>query len=100
METEIKMDEKITVSVQAPKLWKVLLLNDNQTPMEFVIELLTGIFKHSEEVAKNLTLEIHNTGSAVAGVFTHEIAETKGIEATQLARANGFPLQITLEQEQ
>lgn len=100
MDTEIKMDEKIAVSVQAPKMWKVLLLNDDKTPMEFVIELLTGIFRHSEEAAKNLTLEIHNTGSAVAGVFTHEIAETKGIEATQLARANGFPLQITLEQEQ
>ena len=100
MTTDVKIDEKIAVSVRPPKLWKVIVLNDDQTPMEFVIEILTGIFKHNESTAKNLTLEIHNTGSAVAGVYTHEIAETKGIESTHLARNNGFPLQITLEQEQ
>ena len=100
MSTDVKIDEKITVSLQPPKLWKVVLLNDDKTPMEFVIDLLTSVFKHTEDTAKNLTLEIHNTGSAVAGVYTHEIAETKGIESTHLARNNGFPLQITLEQEQ
>ena len=57
MTTEIKIEEKIAVSVQPPKLWKVILLNDDQTPMEFVIEILTGIFKHTEHTAKNLTLE-------------------------------------------
>ena len=100
MTTDVKIDEKIVVSVRPPKLWKVIVLNDDQTPMEFVIEILTGIFKHNESTAKALTLEIHNTGSAVAGVYTHEIAETKGIESTHLARNNGFPLQINLEQEQ
>jgi ATP-dependent Clp protease adaptor protein ClpS len=100
MTTEIKMDEKVAVSVRPPKLWKVLVLNDDSTPMEFVIELLTGVFKHTESHAKDLTLEIHNTGSAVAGVYSHEIAETKGIESTHLARNNGFPLQIILEPEQ
>jgi ATP-dependent Clp protease adaptor protein ClpS len=100
MTTDVKIDEKITVAIQPPRLWKVIFLNDDQTPMEFVIELLTGIFKHNEATAKDLTLEIHNTGCAVAGVYTHEIAETKGIESTHLARSNGFPLQITLEQEQ
>jgi ATP-dependent Clp protease adaptor protein ClpS len=99
MTTDVKIDEKIAVSVQPPKLWKVVFLNDNQTPMEFVIELLTSVFKHNENTAKDLTLEIHNTGSAIAGVYTHEIAETKGIESTHLARSNGFPLQITIEQE-
>ncbi len=100
MTTEAKIEEKIKVALQPPKLWKVLFLNDDQTPMEFVMELLTTIFKHSEHDAKDLTMEIHNTGSAVVGVYTHEIAEQRGIESTQLARSNGFPLQITLEQEQ
>jgi ATP-dependent Clp protease adaptor protein ClpS len=99
MTADAKIEEKVIVALQPPKLWKVLLLNDDHTPMEFVIELLTSIFKHSEITAKELTLEIHNTGNAIAGVYTHEIAETKGIESTQLARANGFPLQITLEEE-
>jgi ATP-dependent Clp protease adaptor protein ClpS len=97
MSTDVKIDEKITVSLQPPKLWKVVFLNDDKTPMEFVIEVLTEIFKHNQDQAKNITLEIHNTGSAVAGVYTHEIAEQKGIDATQSARQNGFPLVVTIE---
>jgi ATP-dependent Clp protease adaptor protein ClpS len=100
MTTEIQIEEKIVTSLQPPKMWKVIVLNDEKTPMEFVIELLTDIFKHSVSAAKDITLEIHNSGSAVAGIYTHEIAETKGIESTQLARSNGFPLRITLEQEE
>ena len=99
MSTEVKIDEKVTVNLQPPKLWKVIFLNDNHTPMEFVIDLLTSIFKHSIEDAKNITLEIHNTGSAVVGVYTHEVAEQRGIDATAIARHNGHPLQITLEQD-
>jgi ATP-dependent Clp protease adaptor protein ClpS len=99
MTTDVKIEEKVVLNVQVPKLWKVIFLNDDQTPMEFVIDVLTGVFKHNAERAKNLTLEIHNTGSAVAGVYTHEIAETKGQEATHLARSNGFPLTLALEQE-
>jgi len=97
MSTDVKIDEKITVSLQPPKLWKVVFLNDDKTPMEFVIGVLTEIFKHNETSAKELTLEIHNTGSAVVGIYTHEIAEQKGIDTTSSARQNGFPLQVTIE---
>lgn len=99
MSTDVQFDEKIKVSLQPPKMWKVVFLNDDHTPMEFVMELLTEIFKHTESDAKNITMEIHNEGSAIVGVYTHEIAEQKGIESTHLARSNGFPLQITVEQE-
>jgi ATP-dependent Clp protease adaptor protein ClpS len=99
MSTEAQIEEKIVTSLQPPKMWKVIFLNDDKTPMEFVIELLTGIFKHDETRAKEITLEIHETGSAVAGIYSHEIAETKGIESTHIARSNGFPLQITIEME-
>ena len=99
MSTEVKIDEKVTTNLQIPKMWKVIFLNDNQTPMEFVIELLTTIFRHSAEVAKDLTLEVHNEGAAVVGSYTHEVAEQKGLEATQSARTNGFPLKVTIEQE-
>lgn len=99
IDTKIKTEEKIKTALQPPSLWKVIFLNDDKTPMEFVIELLTGIFKHSEERATELTLEIHNTGSAVVGVFGHEIAEHKAVEATQLSRINGFPLKISIERE-
>jgi ATP-dependent Clp protease adaptor protein ClpS len=97
MTTDVKIDEKITVSLQPPKLWKVVFLNDDQTPMEFVIEVLTEIFKHNQSSAKDITLEIHNTGSAVAGVYIHEIAEQKALDATHSAKVNGFPLVITIE---
>lgn len=97
--TDIQIDNKIKIEVQPPKLWKVIFLNDDHTPMEFVIELLMGIFKHNESTAKQLTLEIHNEGAAIAGVYTFEIAEHKGVEATKLAQDNGFPLQIRVEEE-
>lgn len=99
MGTEIQTEEKIAVSLQPPSLWKVIFVNDDSTPMEFVIELLTSIFKHTETSAKEVTLEVHNTGSGVAGIYAHEIAEQLGIEATKSARTNGFPLQINIEQE-
>ena len=99
MTTDVKIEEKVVVSLQPPKMWKVIFLNDEQTPMELVIELLTQIFKHNEARAKEITLEIHNTGSGIAGVYTYEIAEQRGIEATNIARANGSPLRITVEQE-
>lgn len=97
---ETELQEKTKVDIDLPSLWKVIFLNDDHTPMEFVIQLLTSIFKHSESSAKEVTLEIHNTGSGVAGVYTYEIAEQRGIEATQLSRHNGFPLKIQVEKEQ
>ena len=75
------------------------MLNDDLTPIDFVIELLITIFKHSQETAKNITMEIHNNGSGVAGIYTFEIAEIRAVEATTLARSNGFPLQIKMEEE-
>lgn len=97
--TDIQIDNKIKIDLQPPKLWKVIFLNDDHTPMEFVIEVLMSVFKHSETVARELTLEIHETGAAIAGVYTFEIAEHKGVEASKLAQENGFPLQIRVEEE-
>lgn len=99
MSADVKFEEKVVVSLQPPKLWKVVFLNDDHTPMEFVIELLMGIFKHDIDNAKNLTLEIHESGSAVAGVYPFEVAEQRSVEATNLSRSNGFPLRIQVEEE-
>jgi len=99
MAEDVKIDEKISIKLQPPKMWKVIFLNDDHTPMEFVIELLVTVFKHSTSVAKDLTMEIHNSGSAVAGIYAHEIAEQRGVEATQISRSNGFPLKIIIEEE-
>tara|TARA_B100000925_G_C21567259_1_gene286245 strand:+ start:97 stop:399 length:303 start_codon:yes stop_codon:yes gene_type:complete len=98
-ETEITIDEKIEQVIIEPAKYKVIMLNDNQTPMEFVIEILKSIFKHSDKTAQDIMLSIHNTGSAVVGIYTYEIAEQRAVEATTLSRDNGFPLQLKVEKE-
>tara|TARA_B100001057_G_scaffold495027_1_gene593001 strand:- start:825 stop:1127 length:303 start_codon:yes stop_codon:yes gene_type:complete len=98
-ETEITIDEKIEQVVIEPAKYKVIMLNDTQTPMEWVIEILKTIFKHSDKTAQDIMLSIHNTGSAVVGIYTYEIAEQRAVEATTLSRDNGFPLQLKVEKE-
>ena len=97
---DVKIDEKITLGLDVPKQYKVIMLNDDGTPMDFVTSILSVIFKHSEETSKKIMLTIHGEGSAVVGIYTYEIAEQKTIEATTLSRDNGFPLQMRLEQEE
>jgi ATP-dependent Clp protease adaptor protein ClpS len=100
MTTETQIKEKTSVETGLPKLWKVIFINDNVTPMEHVVDLLMNIFKHTEHSATEVTLEIHNTGSGVAGVYNHEIAEQKALESTTLSRSRGFPLRIQIESEE
>jgi ATP-dependent Clp protease adaptor protein ClpS len=97
--TYIVLDEKIKQKFEETKLWKVVLLNDDHTPIDFVIGILTEIFKHTQETAKAITIQIHTEGSGIAGVYSYEIAEVKAVEATNLARSNGFPLQIKMEEQ-
>ena len=96
---EVKVDSKVKALTKEPENYSVILLNDDVTPMDFVIELLVKIFRHTPETAKDLTIKIHNEGSAVCGVYTYEIAEQKGTEATNESRSRGFPLQIKIESE-
>lgn len=98
-DVEITIDEKIEQVVTEPEKYKVIMLNDDKTPMEWVVEILRIIFKHSEATAKDIMLSIHNTGSAVVGIYTYEIAEQRAVEATHVSRENGFPLQLKVEKE-
>lgn len=95
--TDVK--EELDNVILEPGKYKVVIYNDNATPIDFVIAVLIQIFRHSEEVATDLTMKIHNDGSAVAGVYIYEIAEQKGVESTTLARKNGFPLVVKVESE-
>ena len=99
MTTDVKIDEKVVLNVQVPKLWKVIFLNDDQTPMEFVIEVLMKIYHHDQASAMHITTEIHEKGKGVAGLYTYEIAEQKAGETVTSARMNGFPLAVTVEAE-
>jgi ATP-dependent Clp protease adaptor protein ClpS len=97
--TEIVIDEKIKIDVKEPSLYKVIFLNDDKTPMEFVVSLLVELFKHTEKTATDITLQIHEQGSGVVGIYSYEIAEQKSLEATSLSRDNGFPLRIRVEED-
>jgi ATP-dependent Clp protease adaptor protein ClpS len=82
-----------------PPKFKVVVFNDDYTPMEFVVAMFMSIFRKSETEAVDLTMKIHNQGQAVAGVYTSEIADQKASDATELARANSHPLVIKVEKE-
>lgn len=96
---DVQIDEKIKDLIKEPNRYNVIFLNDNSTPMEWVVDLLIRIFKHTQSSAENLTMEIHTNGSAVVGTYSYEIAEQKTIEATQASREHGFSLQIKMESE-
>jgi ATP-dependent Clp protease adaptor protein ClpS len=101
MTSEVTLDRKSKIlgSIKPPKKYKVIVFNDDTTPMEFVIALLISIFNHSESASIEITLKIHNEGSAVVGIFPYEIAEQKSEDSNMLARSNGFPLQTKIEIE-
>lgn len=98
---EIEVIEKIeeTIKVQIPKMYKVLLHNDDRTTMDFVIMVLTRVFHRTVEEAIQITMHIHHNGQGIAGSpYTREIAEEKTLETISLARANGFPLVASFEE--
>ncbi len=82
-----------------PKMYKVILLNDDFTPMDFVVLVLQKFFGKSEEQATKVMLDVHQKGAGVAGVFTLEIAEMKSMQVNQFARNNQHPLKCSLEHE-
>jgi len=84
---------------QKPPLFKVIMLNDDFTPMEFVVDVLKSVFNKTKEEAIRLMMEVHNRGSAICGVYTRDIAETKADLAILYARKEEHPLQCTLERE-
>lgn len=85
--------------VQTPKLYKVILLNDDYTPMDFVVLVLRRFFGKDEGQATKVMLDVHKKGAGVAGVFTLEVAEMKVMQVNQFAQMNEHPLKSTLEEE-
>ena len=82
-----------------PSMYKVLMLNDDYTPMEFVVDVLQHIFQKNREEATQIMLHVHQKGVGVCGVYTYEVAETKVTQTVDYARKNQHPLQCTLEKE-
>lgn len=96
---EIRSKIKPNMALKEPPLFKIIYLNDDKTSMEFVIGSLIDYFNYNTDTASQITVDIHEKGSAVVAVLPYEIAEQKGIEVTLEARAQGFPLQVKVEAE-
>ena len=91
------LDER--TKTKKPSLYRVLMMNDDYTPMEFVVMVLQRYFGHDTESAQRIMLHVHQRGVGVCGVFTYEIAETKAAQVMNFARQNEHPLQLQLEKE-
>jgi ATP-dependent Clp protease adaptor protein ClpS len=90
---------KTLTRTKKPSLYRVLLLNDDYTPMEFVVYVLERFFNKTREEATTIMLHVHQNGVGVCGVFTYEVAETKVAQVLDLARRSEHPLQCTMEKE-
>ena len=85
------------VKLKSPPRYNVILLNDDSTPQEFVVNVLQAIFNKSLEQANSVMLEVHNKGRGIAGTYSYEVAEQKCVETITDARRNQFPLDVTIE---
>jgi ATP-dependent Clp protease adaptor protein ClpS len=96
----VKPKTKVKPKTQRPKLWKVILLNDDYTPREFVVMVLKAVFRMNEDQAYNVMMTAHQRGACVIAVYTQDVADTKAKEATELGKSNGYPLFFTTEPEE
>jgi ATP-dependent Clp protease adaptor protein ClpS len=100
LDLDLKPRAKVKPKVARPPLFKVILLNDDFTPREFVVRVLKAEFRMSTDQAQRVMITAHTKGSCVVAVFTQEVAETKATRATEMARKEGYPLLFTTEPEE
>lgn len=98
--TIVKPKTAVKPKTQRPKLWKVILLNDDYTPREFVVQVLKAVFRMNVDQAYRVMMTAHRRGACVIAVYTKDVADTKAKEATELGKENGFPLYFTTEPEE
>ena len=100
MSQQTTVTPRTRTKVERPKLWKVILLNDDYTPREFVVAVLKAVFHMGEEKAYAVMLTAHRRGACVIAVFTKDVADTKAKEATDLGKSKGYPLYFATEPEE
>ena len=91
---------KVKPKTERPKLYKVILINDDYTPREFVVAVLMAVFHMSEDQAHRVMIAAHMRGACVVAVFTKDVAETKATQGTEAGRSAGYPLSFTTEPEE
>ena len=96
---EVGVAIKERPKTKRPSMYKVLMLNDDYTPMEFVVYVLQSFFEMSSDMAMQVMLHVHQRGVGICGVYTYEVAETKVAQVMNLAKENQHPLQCTIEKD-
>ncbi len=99
MSNEIEIELEDDLDLQEPKKYKVFLLNDDFSTMDFVIDVLVRVFRKTVEEATTIMMNIHNKGKELCGTYTYEIATTKVAQVKSMAREKGFPLKAMMEEE-
>lgn len=97
MSTNMSIKEKNKVKIKEPEKYKVVMYNDDFTDMDFVIYILVSIFNKKNLEASDIMMKVHKDGKCVAGVFSYDIARSKVIKATTLARSEGYPFRLEVE---
>ncbi len=99
-QTVVAPRTKAKPKTERPKLYKVILLNDDFTPRGFVVQVLKAVFRMNESMAYRVMMTAHRKGACVIAVYTRDVAETKAKEATELGKSKGYPLYFTTEPEE
>jgi ATP-dependent Clp protease adaptor protein ClpS len=98
--TLVKPDTEVKPKTKRPPLYKVILINDDYTPREFVVQVLKAVFRMNVEHAYHVMMTAHRRGVCVIAVYTQDVADTKAKEATELGKSEGYPLYFTTEPEE
>lgn len=99
METKVNVIEKELVDIKIPKRFRVIMHNDDFTTMEFVVAILSDIFNKSIEEANKIMIEVHKNGKGIAGMYPYDIAISKASKAMAIAKEEGFPFKLTVEED-
>lgn len=94
---ETKLEEKTIIDIEKPRMYKVIIYNDDYTTMDFVVEVLVSIFSKNVPEAVKIMFSVHKKGSGVAGIYSYDIAATKIKQTQNMAEKSGYPLKLTME---
>ena len=96
---KVNIKEKIGMEIKEPNKYKVIIHNDDYTSMEFVVQVLVGVFKKQVVEATKIMFDVHKKSRGIAGIYSYDVGVTKIIQAMEMCEESGFPLKLTLEEE-
>ena len=99
VDEKVNIKEKVEIEIKEPSKYNVIIHNDDYTSMEFVVQVLVGVFKKQVVEATKIMFDVHKKGRGIAGIYSYDVGVTKIIQAMEMCEESGFPLKLTLEEE-